>query len=260
VSEYGLPDAVWGRRDEKEVRDLIVLTYWPMVTRIVGKIRYGLPPHVRVEEDDLRSYGLIGLYKAMDRFDPSLGHAFDKFASNAVWGAVMDELRAQDWAPRSLRKRQKDLHRATTQFVNEHGRLPSTEEIAEALRWTVADVSVTRKQIDTAWPRSLDELRGEAERDLYSIVADALGQVEEHVLRHNESHENDRSAIINDQMMAYIDNLTPQKRAVVVFCYYLDMKMSEVAAILGISESKVGSINREIMEQIHARLESLLTG
>jgi RNA polymerase sigma factor for flagellar operon FliA len=230
-----------------------------MLTRIVGKIRHRLPPHVRIEEDDLRSYGLIGLYKAMDRYDPVMGQ-FDKFASNFVRGAVLDELRSQDWAPRSLRKRQKELQRATADFLAAHNRAPSTEELAESLGWTTSDISTTREQVQTAWPRSLDELRGEAERDLYSIVADAQGQVEEIVLRGDESHENDRSSIVNDKMSRYIECLTPQRRAVIVFCYYLDMKMSEVAVILGISESKVGSINREIMEEIHSRLEELLAG
>ena len=156
-----LPANVWERRDEKEIRDLIILAYWPMLTRIVGRLRQHLPAHVRVEEDDLRSYGLIGLYKALDRYDPEVG-PFDRYASNYVRGAVLDELRSLDWAPRSLRKRQKDLERARHVLLGALNREPSDEELAEELRWTVADIDTTRRQVDCAWPRSLDEIRGDS--------------------------------------------------------------------------------------------------
>jgi len=258
-SAPSLPEGIWERRDDKEVRDLIILTYWPMLTRVVGRIRQSLPPHVRVDEDDLRSYGLIGMYKALERFNPSLGFAFDKFASNFVRGAVLDELRSQDWAPRSLRKRQKEMDRATHTLAQQLKRTPTVDEIAEFLRWTVSDVSSTREQISTAWPRSLDELRGEAQRDLYSLVADAQGQIEKHVLTAEESPENDRSLLLNDKMSEYLYRLSPQKLAVVVLRYYLDLKQAEVARILGITETRVSTVHKEVMEEIHVRLEELLT-
>lgn len=90
-----IPIEAWENRDDPDIKDLIILAHWPMLTRVVGRIRQGLPSHVRVDEDDLRSYGLIGLYKAYERYDPTVG-AFDKFASNFVRGAVLDELRSMD--------------------------------------------------------------------------------------------------------------------------------------------------------------------
>lgn len=253
-----LPEDVWDHRQEKEVRDLIVLTYWPMLTRIVGRLRQGLPPHVRVEEDDLRSYGLIGLYKALDRYDPDVG-PFDKFASNYVRGAVLDELRSIDWAPRSLRNRQKEMERARTTLRKTLSREPTDAELAEELRWTVADISNTRRQVDCAWPRSLDEIRGEAQKDLYAVIADAQGNVEEHVISSVAPPENDRSAILTERMALHIQQMPPQKRAVVVLCYYLDMRQSDVARVLGIPESRVSNLHLSVMEEIHERLEELLT-
>ena len=175
------------------------MAYWPMLTRVVGRIRQSLPPHVRVEEDDLRSYGLMGLYKALDTYEPGRG-AFDKFASNHVRGKVLDELRKMDWAPRSLRKRQKDLEKAKSDLRVEYCREPTDDELAERLRWTTEDINQTRKQIDTAWPRSLDEIRGEADRDLYSIIADTQGNPETYSLGAHDSQENDRSTLLTDQM------------------------------------------------------------
>lgn len=252
-----LPPDTWERRGEKVVRDLIILAHWPMLTRIVGRLRQNLPPHVRVEEDDLRSYGLIGLYKALDRYDPDVG-PFDKFASNFVRGAVLDELRSIDWAPRSLRKRQKDMERARQSLVRTLNREPSDEELAEELRWTVTDIGNTRRQVDCAWPRSLDEIRGEAEKDLYAVVADAHGGTEQHALGVHDSHENDRSTILTEKMALYIHQMPPQKRAVVILCYYLDLRQSDVARVLGIPESRVSHLHLSVMEEIHSRLEELL--
>jgi RNA polymerase sigma factor for flagellar operon FliA len=234
------------------------MAYWPMLTRVVGRIRQTLPPHVRVEEDDLRSYGLMGLYKALDAYEPERGHAFDKFASNHVRGKVLDELRKMDWAPRSLRKRQKDLEKAKIALRESLRREPTDDELAEELRWTTDDINQTRKQIDTAWPRSLDEIRGEADRDLYSIIADTQGNPESYSLGSHDSHENDRSTILTDQMASFLDSMPPQKKAVAIFCYYLDMKQSEVASVLGIPESRVSNLHLSIMEDIHAQLERLL--
>lgn len=252
-----LPTDAWERRREKEIRDLIILAYWPMLTRIVGRMRQNLPPHVRVEEDDLRSYGLLGLYKALDRYDPGVG-PFDKFASNFVRGAVLDELRSIDWAPRSLRKRQKDLEHARQDLLRILNREPSDEELAEELRWTAADIDTTRRQVDCAWPRSLDEIRGEAEKDLYAVIADAQGGTEQHALGVHDSHENDRSTILTEKMALYIHEMPPQKRCVVILCYFLDMRQSDVARVLGIPESRVSHLHLSVMEDIHARLEQLL--
>lgn len=253
-----IPHDAWDRREDPQVRELIILANWPMVTRVVGRIRQGLPPHVRIEEDDLRTYGVLGLYKAIDRFDADKGHAFDKFASNFVRGAVLDELRSQDWAPRSLRKRQKDMERCTSELAAELGRPPEDSEIAERLKWTIHDISSTRKQVDAAWPRSLDELRGEADRDLYSVVADAQGQPEQHAIETLDSHENDRSMLLVDKVTTFIESMPPQKRVVAIFCYYLDMKQSDVASILGIPESRVSSLHLGILTDIHNRLRDLM--
>lgn len=259
MTEKALPDDAWERRGEPEIRELIILAYWPMLTRIVGRIRQGLPPHVRVEEGDLRSFGVMGLYKALDRYDTSLGHAFDKFASGYVRGAVLDELRSQDWAPRSLRKRQKDMEKARLALIKENGREPSDAELAEYLKWTTHDVSHTRKQVDAAWPRSLDEIRGKEEKDLYAIVSDAHGSPEEHVIRAHESPENDRSSLLAEKMALHIGSMPAQKKAVVILCYYLGMRQSEVAQVLGIPESRVSHIHLSVMNEIHQRLTELLT-
>ena len=254
-----LPDDVWLRRDEPEIRELIILANWPMLKRVVGRIRQNLPPHIRLEEGDLRSYGLTGLYKALDRYDPSLGHDFDKFASSSVYGAVLDALRTLDWAPRSLRKRQKDMEKAFLKLRKALRRDPTDDELAEELLWTTSDITNTRWQVDISYPRSLDEIRKEAERDLYAVVADQTGNPETILMSHQDSPEDDRSALLTDRMASFIEGMAPQKRAVAIFCYYLGMKQADVAAVLGVPESRVSNLHLAIMDEIHERLKILLT-
>lgn len=259
IEETELPADCWDRRDEKEIRDLIILAYWPMLTRVVGRLRQGLPPHVRIEEEDLRSYGLIGMYKALDRYDPSVG-AFDKFASNFVRGAVLDELRSSDWAPRSLRKRQKDMEKGRTELINDLGRKPTDEELADHLDCDVADLAETRRLVDRSHMRSLDEIRGEAEKDLYAVIPDTNGSPEQYVLGQHDSHEGDRSTLIMEKMAKYIADLPVQRQAVLVMCYYLNLRQSNVAAILGIPESRVSSLHLSAMAEFHDEMEALLLG
>lgn len=254
-----LPEDAWLRREDPQIRELIVLAHWPMLTRVVGGIRRNLPTHVRVEEGDLRSYGLIGLYTAIDKFDADKGFEFSKYASSRIYGAVMDALRATDWAPRALRKRQKDMEKAALKLRRELRRDPTDPELAEALKWTTADITTTRWQVDIAFPRSLDEIRREADKDLYAVVADQSGSPEALALEAMDSHENDRSAILTDRMASFIEAMGPQKRAVAVFCYYLGMKQAEVASVLGVPESRVSNLHLSIMDDIHSRLTHLLT-
>jgi RNA polymerase sigma factor for flagellar operon FliA len=257
VSEDDLPADAWDRRQEKEVRDLIILAYWPMLTRIVGRMRQGLPRHVRIEEDDLRSYGLIGLYKALDRYDPEVG-PFDKFASNFVRGAVLDELRTLDWAPRSLRKKQSDIKKAHQTLLIRLNRTPSDLELAVELGWEVEDLDDVRQSVDNAWLRSLDEIRGEAEKDLYAVVANPQGGPEQHTLGVHDSHANDRSTLLTEKMAQYIREMPPQKRCVVTLCYYLEYRQSDVARVLGIPESRVSNLHLSVMEEMHDRVTGLL--
>lgn len=256
-----IPPGAWDQRDRKEIRDLIIMAHWPMLTRVVGRLRQNLPPHVRVDEDDLRSYGLIGMYKALDRYDPSLGHPFDKFASNFVRGAVLDELRSMDWAPRSLRKRQKDLDRVTRKLTAELGRSPGDEELAEELCWTVHDISITRKQVDTAWFRSIDFTKAadEDNRNLHRVVSETEHGTEDIAIPMMAAPEEDSASVLNEKLIRYIDaTFTTQKKAVVVFCYFYGKRLSEVAWLLGLNEQKVSALHQEALGAILEKMRGLL--
>src|SRR5262252_8547074 len=112
----------WSTRKDSQARDQLVLAYSPMVKYLAGKKIRELPAHC--ELDDLVSCGLIALIEAVDRFDPRKGASFEQYAWTRVSGAIMDELRRQDWASRSARRLARKIDRVRDSWYSIHGRYP----------------------------------------------------------------------------------------------------------------------------------------
>src|SRR6476646_6256837 len=126
--------ALWrqyNRSGDERLRDRLVLTYAPLVKFIVYRKIGELPASCDV--DDLVSAGLEALIKAIDRYDPDKGATLEQFAWTRIHGAVIDELRRNDWAPRSLRRWDRDISKAHEQFVGMYGRKPTNAELSESL-------------------------------------------------------------------------------------------------------------------------------
>src|SRR5918998_2904290 len=119
------------RTGDLKVRNRLLMTFAPLVKYIVFKKVRELP--ARCDVEDFISCGLEALIASIDRFDPDRGTTLEQFAWTRIHGAVLDELRRQDWAPRSLRRWERDIHRARDQFTTLHGRRPTREELADAL-------------------------------------------------------------------------------------------------------------------------------
>ena len=124
---------------DARVRDRLVLTFAPMVKYIVYKKVREIP--ARCEVDDFISCGLEALIRSIDRYDPEKGATLEQFAWTRIHGAVLDELRRNDWAPRSLRRWDRDISKAHEQFVGLYGRKPSNAELSESLGITTAEVA-----------------------------------------------------------------------------------------------------------------------
>src|ERR1700757_4615565 len=116
---------------DARVRDRLVLTLAPMVKYIVYRKIREIP--ARCEVEDFISCGLEALIRSIDRYDPTRGATLEQFAWTRIHGAVLDELRRNDWAPRSLRRWERDIARARTRFISLYGRAPSRDELAEAV-------------------------------------------------------------------------------------------------------------------------------
>ncbi|MDX6414637.1 MAG: polymerase sigma factor FliA, partial [Gaiellaceae bacterium] len=118
-------------KGDKALRDRLILTYAPLVKYVAGRLGSGLPAHV--DEGDLVSYGLLGLIGAIERYDPERDVKFETYAIARIKGSIIDELRALDWVPRSVRARARDIERAIADLERRLHRAPTDEEISEKL-------------------------------------------------------------------------------------------------------------------------------
>src|SRR3954470_23644588 len=139
-----------------QVRNRLVMTYAPLVKYIVFKKVRELP--ARCEVEDFISCGLEALIASIDRYDPEKGATLEQFAWTRIHGAVLDELRRQDWAPRSLRRWERDIAKAREQFSTIHGRRPTREELADSLSISVKDLRRREDDISVSDVTSLNTL------------------------------------------------------------------------------------------------------
>src|SRR6187549_2162018 len=144
------------RTGDRGLRDRLILTYAPLVKYVAGRLGSGLPAHV--DEGDLVSYGLLGLIGAIERYDPTRDIKFETYAISRIKGAIIDELRALDWVPRSVRSRAREIERAIAELESRLGRAPTDEEIAAKVGITTDELENSLTEISRSSMAALDEL------------------------------------------------------------------------------------------------------
>ena len=141
---------------DQKARDRLVVAYSPLVKYVAGRMGAGLPAHV--DDADLISYGLGGLISAIERFDLTREIRFETYAITRIKGAILDELRALDWVPRSVRARARQIERATLKLEARLQRVPTEEELAAELELTIEEFRGSLLQISNSSISALDEL------------------------------------------------------------------------------------------------------
>src|SRR5512132_3477242 len=144
------------RTGDRGLRDRLILTYAPLVKYVAGRLGSGLPAHV--DEGDLVSYGLLGLIGAIERYDPERDVKFETYAIARIKGSIIDELRAMDWVPRSVRARARDIERAIAELERKLHRAPTDEEISDKLGISQDELADSLSEISRSSIAALDEL------------------------------------------------------------------------------------------------------
>src|SRR3954469_10191746 len=139
---------------DKKLRDRLVLSLAPLVKFIVYRKVREVP--AQVEAEDFISVGLEALIQSIDRYDPKKGATLEQYAWTRVHGAVLDEMRRQDWAPRSVRRWERDIEKAVEDFNGVHGRRPNRAELADALGVEVKELMRRRDEIARSEVTSLN--------------------------------------------------------------------------------------------------------
>jgi RNA polymerase sigma factor for flagellar operon FliA len=226
---------------------MLLNNYLSLVKNVAGRMAAGFPKSV--ELNDLINTGVIGLVEAFNNFDPERGVKFETFAVPRIRGAILDELRALDWVPRSTRAKARNIDRAVTRLENQLGRGPSNDEIAETLDISMSDLYSAKKDVCYSSLLSLDEMicREDDNRQVPRIET-VENQNTVDVLEDMELSE------LKSHMMYSISSLTEQERLVVSLYYYEELTLKEIGEIMLISESRVSQIHTRAV----TRLRSLI--
>jgi RNA polymerase sigma factor for flagellar operon FliA len=216
----------------------------PMVQRIARQMASRLPPGVSV--DDLVQAGMIGLMEATRRFDEAQGVVFEAFATPRIRGAILDELRTLDWTPRRNRHLQRRIAEATARLEQMHGRTPTAAEMADILRITLEEYQVLRAEADGVRVHSWDNVREDEEGDSF--------------LDRNcpDERENPEAACgdrqFRGQLAGAIDSLPEREKLVMGLYYEQDLNLREIAAVLGVTESRVCQLHGQAVKRLRADL------
>ncbi len=228
-------------------RDAQLRQHVPLVRRIAHHMIAKLPPNV--ELDDLIQVGMMGLSEALSRYEAAQGVQFETFASQRIRGAMLDELREGDWMSRSSRKSQKDIEHAVQRMEQKLGRSPLESEIAEELGLSLADYqSLLGKVRGTQLVYLEDMSRGGEDDDSF-------------LDRHVADSEADPMAVLRDQrlkasLVAAIKTLPEREQYIMGMYYEHDMNLKEIAAVLGVTESRVCQLHSQSIARLRAKMRS----
>jgi RNA polymerase sigma factor for flagellar operon FliA len=225
-------------------RDAQIRQYSPLVKKLAHHMIAKLPASVEV--DDLIQVGMMGLTEALTRFEPSQGVQFETFASQRIRGAMIDELRGGDWMSRGSRKSQKEIEQAVHRLEHRLQRAPMESEIAAELELSLADYQELLARVRGTQLVYLEDISGGEDGDDY-------------LDRHVAMADADPVHILGDVRMRAalveaIKNLPEREQYIMSMYYEHDMNLKEIAAVLGVTESRICQLHSQSIARLRSRL------
>jgi RNA polymerase sigma factor for flagellar operon FliA len=244
-------DAAWARfkrTASQGARDELIVYYAPLVKYVAGRIAAGLPQ--TVDQSDLVSYGMFGLIDAITKFDPERGYKFETYAISRIKGAILDELRAIDWVPRSVRHKAKSLERAMAKLESELHRAPTDTEIADELGVTAEQLTAMYKQISSLGIVALDEMLSFNGGETLTF-GDTLADRRDGPVTTYERVE------MRQMLADAINRMSEREKIVLTLYYYENLTLAEIGTVLGVTESRICQIHTKAVLQLRSRLASV---
>jgi RNA polymerase sigma factor for flagellar operon FliA len=230
-------------------RERLILHYAPLVTMVAGRVGAGLPSSV--EQADLVSYGMFGLIDAIEKYEMDRAVKFETYASSRIRGAVIDELRAIDWIPRSVRTKARAVDRAFATLEGELRRPPSELEVADRLQMGVGELRAIFTQLSTVNVAALDELLGSG-----SDRGDSLSLLD--TLQDRKAADPAATLEVQEtrELLARaIERLGEREKIVLVLYYYEGMTLAEIGRVLGVTESRISQMHTAAMLRLRTTLQ-----
>ena len=235
------------RTKSKILREEIIRKYLYLVKYVAGRVAIGLPPNV--EFNDLVSYGILGLFDAIEKYDVSQGNKFETYGVSRIRGAIMDELRKLDWAPRLLRKRAREIERKMRELEDRLGRTATEEELAKALKMSVEDLNGIYSELNSTTFLSLDEVW---QNDDGNKPISRLQTVEDSLITDQFSYVHQGE--VKELLSQAIDQLPEKEKLVIVLYYYENLTLREIGEVLNVSESRVCQIHTKVVLRLRSHL------
>jgi RNA polymerase sigma factor for flagellar operon FliA len=230
-------------------RDQLVLEYAPLIKYIAQKIAARLPANI--ELDDLISSGVIGLMDAMEKYDVSRDNKFKTYAEFRIRGAILDELRAQDWVPRSVREKAKILEKCYAKIEQQRGRQATDEEVCQELGITQPEYHDLLNQVRSVSLLSYDDISHFSKADKR-----ALHGVAENGTKAPTPFSEVNVAYIKRMIAEAIQDLPEKQRLVLSLYYYEDLNLKEIGKVLDVTESRVSQLHTQAILRLKAKLRN----
>jgi RNA polymerase sigma factor for flagellar operon FliA len=243
---------VFREQNDPEARDQLVSEHLRLVYHVAWQVMKSSP--VDVEFDELLGAGTIGLMHAIETFDPDRGLAFSTLAAPRIRGAILDDLRKRDVVPRSVRKKQRQMNKAKDSLMGTLNRSPEPQETADELGIELEEFWRWNSESEHAMPVSLDQPKHLRDGSSLSgeelLPGDDPEELEENINRGEELQ------ILKDEIL----KLKKQERLVLSLYYFEELKLHEIASILGVTESRVSQIRSKAIQNLKCRLGHLREG
>lgn len=236
---------LWTRfkdQGDQAARDELIVKYMGVVKFVAGRMAIHVP--ASIEMDDLVGWGVLGLMDAVEKFDPGQDIKFSTYATIRIRGAIIDEIRALDWAPRSLRAMARKIGSARERLRHERGEDPSSDVIADEIGATPDQVDDCMAQLQTAQILSLDDYLPAEDRE----EARKLDVIEDTGLRSPESEAQAQER--TEKLVAAIMGLPEQQQKVLNLYYYEELTLKEIGAVLEVSESRICQIHGAAIKKL----------
>ncbi|MDR1396152.1 MAG: FliA/WhiG family RNA polymerase sigma factor [Desulfarculales bacterium] len=232
-------------------REALIMEHAPIIRYVAGRIAMRLPSHISLE--DLMSAGVLGLIDAVDRFDPGQNVKFKTYAEFRIRGAILDELRAMDWVPRSIRRKSGKLEDVYNQLQSQLGRAASDEEVARELDIDIEEFYQLLDEVKGVTLLSLDDQNG------------PLGNLDPDRIMQALSREEGEDPLmmlglaeLRAQMAKAIDSLPEKEKLVISLYYYDELTMREIGEVLGYTESRISQMHTKAILRLKGRVKTLV--
>lgn len=240
---------LYQQQQDVDAREKLIIHYAYLVKYAVSRLMINLPNNL--DYDDLLSYGMIGLIQSLDKFDMARNIKFETFAMSRIRGAILDELRAQDWMPRSLRKKAKDIERAIKKVEDEHGQSATEQQIADTLQISVEELHHSLSEtsflvLSLDYILSQDSQQGATLED---TIADDRDKTPAELLEVKS---------LQEALIKALEGLPERERLLITLYYYEGLTMKEIGRILGVTEARVCQLHSQAIHRMRSRLSDYI--